>query len=131
MNITFFLHSVPNHVITMISNIANRVTTAQLLQQFTALTEMLMEAGYITQNSIVNYQSTAQNNLNWLAANIVEIESVISDGTVTAPTTMPSTISTPLTTSQMPQTTTGGAESIVLSSIVLLCSIAMKFFKYY
>lgn len=114
----------------MISYIANCVTTPQLMQQFTTLMEMLVEAGYMTQNSVANYQATAQNNLNWLAANIVEIDAVIKDGTIPTPTVVPTTAPTtnsPPTSSQLP-TTTGGAQTIVISSIVLLSSIAMKIF---
>lgn len=111
----------------MVSNIANRVTTPQLFQQFTALMEMLEGAGYMTANSITNYKATAQTNLNWLAANIDEIESVINDGTVTVPPSTVPTTMTPPPTSQMPQTTTGGAQTIVISTIVLLCSFAHYF----
>ena len=113
----------------MISNIANRVTTTQHLTQLNELMQMLMDADYLTQNAINNYQTTAESNINWLTTNLADIELVIKDGGVTEPTTMPTTMPTTVTTptTQSPQTTTGGADSFIVSSIVLFFSIAIKF----
>ena len=113
----------------MISSIATRVTTTQLSQQLNALMEMLMKADFIAQNSVTNYQKTVENNINWLTVNLADIQQIINDDIVTVPTTtsMSTTTSTQSTTTEMPQTTTDAADSIVLSSIVVLCSIVMKF----
>lgn len=112
----------PTQVNTMLSNIASRVASQTLYNEFTSLLTLLQDFGGITEGNANTYRSSANVNIAWQTANLGAIEKFFrgEDPTTIAPT--PSTpVTTPSTTS-----TTLGAGSVVISTFAIIGCALIK-----
>lgn len=75
----------PSQVNTMLSNIASRIASQTLYNEFDALLEMLQQYNGIAVGTANTFRSSANANLDWQTANLEAIENFFSDdGTTTA-----------------------------------------------
>ena len=112
----------PTQVNTMLSNIASRVASQTLYDEFTSLLTLLQDFGGITEGNANTYRSSASVNIAWQTANLGAIEKFFrgADPTTLAPTPSPP-VTTPSTTS-----TTLGAGSVVISTFALIGCALIK-----
>lgn len=120
--IRFNFHAIiaisPTQVNTMLSNIASRVASQTLYNEFSSLLTLLQEFGGITESSAGNYRSSANANLVLQAANLGAIEEFFNDEDTTL---APTTVVTDQTTS-----TTLGAGSVMISTFALIGCALIK-----
>jgi aminopeptidase N len=101
----------PTQVNSMLSNIATRIASQALFEEFNSLLTLLQAYGGITEGNGVNYRASANVNLVWQTANMGAIETWFQNGgTTTAPST---------------ESTTLGAGSAMISTVALIsCALA-------
>lgn len=119
---------------TIASNIAARIHTQALLNDFISLLNALGTSGYLTEAQISSHLSTASTIISWQAGNVQTfisyfyfLDSQETTVPTPAPTTPAPTTPTPTTAGPTDETTTDGATSKLLSALVLGFSIALKF----
>lgn len=98
-----------SQVDTMLSNIASRVASQTLYDEFDSLLKFLEASNGITESSGVNLRASAKINLDWQKQNLEKIDRWLSDGSTDG------------------DTTTLGAGSAVISTFVFACCALLKF----
>lgn len=112
---------------TMCANIANRIHTQELYNEFSTLLDSLRALNLLTATQGSTYLNTATTLLNWQTENLASIADWfnVDEITTAAPTEAP-IVTTP--TTQEPVTpTTQGAGNIAVSAIILTSSVLIKF----
>lgn len=115
----------PTQVNTMLSNIATRVASQTLYNEFNSLLTLLQTFGGVSEANANNYRASANANLAWQTKNLGAIETWFQDGgTTTTPTPTPTT--TP-TTDSTTESTTLGAGSVMISTFSLIACALLKY----
>lgn len=97
----------PAQINTMLNNIAQRVSSQEIFDEFDSLLKLLEEFNGITGTNGVSYRGTANNNLQWQEEHLKEIEEWLQ-GSI--------------------ETTTAGAGSLVISSLSIVFCAVFKYF---
>lgn len=104
---------------TMLSNIASRIASESMYNEFNSLLTLLEEFKGVTADRARSYRASANANLDWQRKNLKAIEDFFSDETESTSATPTTPVTSPSTTS-----TTLGAGSVAISSLVLIgCAI--------
>lgn len=124
--IRYNFHSIisisPTQVNTMLSNIASRIASRTLFNEFDVLLNLLEAYNGVSADNVRSYRSSAEANLSWQTANLGAIENFFNDKEPTpAPTPAPSTDPT---TDTPPTTLSAG--SVVISTFVLISCALIK-----
>jgi hypothetical protein len=104
----------------VLSSIASRIATRELLDDFHSLLESLESSGEVSQEESKNYKTSSNVIIDWQRKNLVALKSFFEDEETTKmPTVGTSTTTTTTTTTTLGGGRTGSSFAVLLASLLL------------